>query len=542
MSQSLRVELLTIRRPKVIPFELKHDPWFGPHRRAKECLEKRKFIVPANVFAGTLADLLACSTDDLLHITFYDYCDGNAYRYTIALVFTRSDYRLRRLVYERATEIVEKTGWYPLVQGERLSSKKNQFVFGDHLYGEPNREYSFKGGLIGVSSAAEPNNGGCSVRVHLTDGTLLLDLGLPPGPPLLDTDKLAILSHFHRDHCGQLLNEESKSIRVFTSQMTLSLLTQIGILQPAIVLERLRILRNSVPVNLGREVSLEIFPVPHCPGSSGVQISDTRSTLIYTGDISLGSHRHNYIDELSRRLRRCRTAKKMLLLDSTMLGRPYGASTNRPAYGLLEHCGRFSDIAVVAQDLEQLLYAYLDLYYEIRSREGLYRQAAFLVPIELRPMFTYLHRAFIERDIAELDPFILSQYGKEFLAWGESSFLYWVDGSEPKDSLPQDKLRFWFVTPRHAGLILRDRELAHVIVGREVNWLAEDSIPGSRLDVDTTSWSLHSSAEVLQMTIEHFAQHCTVVLFHNYPKRIQQFISRQGLKAYALSDELMHIQ
>jgi hypothetical protein len=93
------------------------------------------------------------------------------------VLWTASDERLRQAIYDRAGDIISRTGWYPLPQGERLRSVET--ARRKTKLGDRRALPAFRGSLATIQPAV-PAEGGCAVRVTTSDGdSLLLDSGLP---------------------------------------------------------------------------------------------------------------------------------------------------------------------------------------------------------------------------------------------------------------------------------------------------------------------------------------------------------------------------
>jgi hypothetical protein len=112
------------RCPSKIPYRTTDRPWFGPRRRAREFLEGRNRLLPARDAVEVLVDLLGDRASEVQECRFIDYFDrAKRFRFTIMLVWTNSNPEVRDFLYDRAQEIVNACGWYPLPQGERMRSR-----------------------------------------------------------------------------------------------------------------------------------------------------------------------------------------------------------------------------------------------------------------------------------------------------------------------------------------------------------------------------------------------------------------------------------
>ena len=76
------------------------------------------------------------------------------------------------------------------------------------------------------------------------------------------------------------------------------------------------------------------------------------------------------------------------------------------------------DVVIMADTGDHLLYAYLDLFHRVQQSTTQRHSTSFLMSASALPLFQVLHAAFIQRKHKELDPFLLSQYGKTIECMG----------------------------------------------------------------------------------------------------------------------------
>jgi hypothetical protein len=213
-----------------------------------------------------------------------------------------------------------------------------------------------------------------------------------------------------------------------------------------------------------------------------------------------------------------------------MARRKSGASQAEASRDLLAEASMLADTVLTAVTPDHLLYAYLNIF--LASRAESRRTAfSFLVTSELRPPCEVLHSAFIQREQARLDPFILGEYGPRMSAWAESRWLYWLDR---KLEIPSGG-RFWFVPNDQLHLVQPTGAagLAHVGRGSPPN----PSWRYRKLKTDTSPWTFHSTSDTLNHAIRLLSEVCAVVLFHNEPADLDEFINEHDLEAYPLAEE-----
>lgn len=508
------------RRPT---FERTSKPWFGPKKRAKELLERhREAVLPAGQEAlDALLRVLSGAAHGIQHVRFIDFKMNGAYRYTIAICWTVSDPTVRDLIYEQAAECVASTGWYPLPQGERLWSAAN----GRRYHGVDELPAVTNGELATVQAAADGADAGTAVRVTFTDGaSMLLDAGFGRAAFRRESDRLALITHHHRDHIGGVESGALDGLPIGLPAASAAGLDAQGRLSPIAQRCDLRLIMPERIYSLGRRVNASAFAVPHMPGSVGYIIDDGVRTLLYTGDIALRSARHNVSQALVDAIPEGRRAT--VLVDATMAGRTEGASFSDPSEWV-RHALQNRDVAVVAHH-DHLLYAYLDIFHKMKS--GTDRNSVSLVVTErVRPLFQVLHDAFIHRRLEALDPFLAGQYGTSMSAWGESRWLYWHG---PQGMTPKGR-RVWFLTPDELATAILPDGTAVLTVGRV------EAIGMVRPEnVDTTPWTGHSDQAALTECVQQLeAAGHAVILFHNFRRRISKYAKGHGLAAQPLRFE-----
>lgn len=510
------------RRPT---YGITASPWFGPRARAREMLEAYRSDIAAPVEAiAIFHDVLGLEFRALQHIRFIDFRMNDRFHYTIALCWTDSDPIARQVLYETAAEIVEKSGWYPLPQGERLGSTRamRRQRAGGRRDSLPNLATAR---LMELESAVGPE-GGCAIRVHLDTGaSILLDTGLPSQLALASSDRLALVSHLHSDHLGGIESGAAGGLPVVLSLGTARLLDASGRMAAIEQHNPLVLMNPGDRTALGQHLTMDVFSVPHLPGSVGYLLCDDRTALLYTGDISLKTARHDSVPQLIELLPP--TVSSTVLLDATMAGRSAGA-TEFDVGGIISKLQE-PDVVVVGDNADYLLYAYLDLFHQVQRGPSRH-QVSFLVTAHMRPMFEVLHDAFIRRDVEALDPFLAGQYGRAMSAWAESRWLFWL---ESRTRIPGPR-RCWFI--RHDEWPLFDIPDNALVIGVGRRPLP----PGIRTtEVDTSPWTLHSGPSALAEGIARITRAgARVCLFHNFSRRIRKFVMSADLSAIPLTGRI----
>ncbi len=511
------------------PFEVTNKPWFGPAARAREKLSARQHVLEPEQALLELVDILGDDAGPLLHARFIDFVKRpQRFRFTIVVLWVADDPELRDAVYWSADALVERTGWYPLVQGSRLGSVGRR----DRIRSTATRDLPLVEGSLGWIEAAVPPDDGCSVRVGLNSGaSVLLDTGLPDRIDPMPSDRLAIVTHSHLDHAGGLLSGRTRALPALMSSATAQVLLEQGRLSRSEVRERVVCLDPGNLVQLGPDLEVEAFAVPHSPGSTGFLLRDRRRSVVFTGDISLSTARHDGIGPLER-LVATQPGAVTLLLDATMAGREAGASKANPAQAALAG-SESTDLVVLGDSGDHLFYAYLDLFHTIQKSDKRHSRS-FVLSGSVRPLAATVHSSFIRRELDQVDPILAGQFGKSMSAWGESRWLYWLDRLRSRPA----GTTIWFVTPGELGLVPSGPGTAVAYVGRAEKPPVPDGLAWRTLDADTTPWTSHSAEAALIEGVRRIQAQANVVLFHNYSKRIKKFTRSNNLSAQALSGRI----
>jgi hypothetical protein len=126
-------------------------------------------------------------------------------------------------------------------------------------------------------------------------------------------------------------------------------------------------------------------------------------------------------------------------------------------------------------------------------------------------------------------PFLFGQYGTRMNAWGESRDLYWLDHltNRPPGG------RVWLVSADELSRL----QLQHAVCAT-IGRLEPTSIPTgvTPLRLDTSPWTAHSDAAGLKAGIAALQPVGTVVLFHNFHRRLEKFARQSHLDCIALDN------
>jgi hypothetical protein len=499
--------------------------------------------MPAAQACQRIADLSGDLGEGIQRIRFIDYYhkDEENFRYTIALVWTYADATLRNWLYDNAALIVAHTGWYPLPQGERIGSRLADREF-EHV-GLPNASTAssigLNGPLISLTSAVN-QDGGCSIRCNTAGGSFLLDTGLPGKLSVASTDRLVFLTHSHFDHCGNIREIFRCGLPLIMSRVTARIMSALGRLTAVELRNHCFFLDVGQELTIGETMTVRSFAVPHCPGSMGFTFNDGCTTLVYPGDVTFQSSRHNAVPALLQQLESFPGAKRVCLIDATMAGRDIGAGSHNAAADTLKALDQgCEDVVLVSNDVEQLLYAYLDLYHS--GKEGSSRGTIeFVVSGGLKKVFEILHSDFIARNLSQADAFLAAQYRESMSAWAETRWLFWL-GESYRLSTQQTHRRIWLVSSAELALVQPSGKAGLIPIGRAEEAALDIPFSFERLAVDSSAWTLHSDQDCLQRVVHELQGGAMIVLFHNFVRRLKKFVEGAGLTCGALGQDMISL-
>ncbi len=511
-----------------VDFRYTQRPWFGPRARARSYLAKRKLLISHWDAMSVFREILGADFDNVEFVYFMDFTDSQKnFHYTIACIYANANGGLRDRLYDEAATFVLRTGWYPLVQGCWMNSVRNLGDLGNDYHKAARLALSATR-LVSITCAGNEEQG-CAFRVDCEQSSILLDAGFP-GLAFDANDCAILLSHDHQDHSGSAFSPPAP-IPVFCSLATAAILEAKRPGLTSRIRDRSRLLAPYRWTELSDEISIKSFRVPHCPGAIGFEVSDGIRSILYSGDISLRSDRHDFTPAFVRLVELARGASRTVMLDATMAGRSDGASTVNASKEVLDASADATDIVITSQASEHLVYAYIDLFEYIRAHDR--HSTEYFVDPTLRKTFELIHAAYISRNFETMDPY-LSTYGSNVTGWAESRWLYWTDQLSADNA--SSRRRIWFVPHESLADVWHRGKPALVNVGRS----APTHVPWSdfiNVVVDVSSWTLHSDEASLAAAVSRLSNVARVVLFHNFPKRLRNFIARFGLSAEVMSRE-----
>jgi glyoxylase-like metal-dependent hydrolase (beta-lactamase superfamily II) len=470
--------------------------------------------------------------------------------YRLAVVNLQPDPVVREDFFIDREEITRRTGWYPLIQGSRAK-------FYDTPYRDVERaargrtELSLPplGSLRRLMPIAASDDEGNSFLVTGDQGTILLDCGMH-GHTMPEDISTIFLSHFHRDHAGGVWPQiDEKDVPIILSQASLNYLCSIHHIPEA---NRRRLAARSFYPSEARAldrsdgVAMDFFPVFHCPGAYGIRLEDKEGTaLTYFGDLCLKNGFHDFTNEAFRIITKS-GKKRWVILDATLAGRRERAiDDERSLKSVVTNMTQQQQnrsLIFVSNRPETLLYSYIQAFSLTTVASNSIK--LFIAP-ELYRVLRVLWKPVIFNDLEERDPVVRATIGRSLINFAETQRLYpLVENILAR--VPITDPCIIFASPSDIARILALRKRVHnsdmVLSG---TLAVQEGLPAELLNLRSASllrivssdWSFHSD----EVSLANFIQKLTaaqvrVVLFHNYPDRLERFI-----QAYHLDPDLTFV-
>lgn len=458
--------------------------------------------------------------------------------YRLAVVNLQPDPVVRETFFQDREEITRRTGWYPLIQGSRAK-------FYDTPYRDVERaareraEASLPplGTLRRLMPIAASDDEGNSFLVTGDQGTILLDCGMR-GHTVPEDVSTIFLSHFHRDHAGGVwLQIDEKDVPMILSQASLNYLCSIHHIPEA---TRRRLAARSFYPSEARAlersdgVAMDIFPVFHCPGAYGIRLEDKEGTaLTYFGDLCLKNGFRDFTDEAFRIITKSGKSR-WVVLDATLAGRRERAIDDerslKSVVARMTQQQQGKSLIFVSDRPETLLYSYLQAFALTTTAP---RSIKLFIAPELYRVLRVLWKPIIFNDLEESDPVVRATVGKSLINFAETQRLYPLF-ENILARVPLTDPCIIFASPgditRISALRRRvqssDMVLSGTLAVREgIPAELLNAQPASLLRIASSDWSFHSDEVSLADFIRKLtAQQVRVVLFHNYPDRLERFI------------------
>lgn len=209
-------------------FEVRKKPLFSSMKRAKEALSK-EHNTPCNFnsFFNYMEKLYGPSSENIDYVTFYDYPwieNGvNTARYTIAYIYTKPNFSFREEIFNDRELITSKTGWYPMISGNRANFTKVGKTEGETYWNLLKRRipYVHLGKPISIRNVA-CDISSTALLLKCSKGCILLDTGFEVEDEIVDEVNFIFISHYHRDHSGGLFSFlRKREVPVILSDITL---------------------------------------------------------------------------------------------------------------------------------------------------------------------------------------------------------------------------------------------------------------------------------------------------------------------------------
>ncbi len=520
--------------------------WSGPKQRAREALEQ------PGAGGGTqeqfLDHVLARYPelyDNLEWVRFHDFREqGFHYRIAVINVAPRPD--LRKLLFQRRSDLTLQTGWYPLVQGSRANIPFHWRR--KRLQGRKLLHVGPFGDLKRIVPIANRPELGTSFALEGTAGRLCLDFGYTWPAGNWGPFALRSLSHFHRDHSGGIwdsIQEDDSPIVLSRASLTYLWALE-GVPQAAKDVVALRsILAEDIPsIPTPDGGWIEFFPVYHCPGAYGIRVTDLNDTSVtYLGDLCAKNGFQDFASQAEKLVTERWAQNRWVLLDAAMVGKhdQIVAEEDTPDLILERMVSALQsrNVFIVSDQPETLTYTCVQAF--AATRKG-----ADFIRLVLSPSLYMLLRALWKPVILgtrdAVDPLVAKTIGAHYLNFAESHRVYPLT-EDVLSRIPSQDPSVILCSPSDiaAQPRLRDRlERSDVImVGASALW--RKGVPAAILDalgakprqvlrVASPDWSFHSDEDSLATLVRRITDGGTkVLLFHNVNKALRKFIRDHGL-------------
>jgi glyoxylase-like metal-dependent hydrolase (beta-lactamase superfamily II) len=507
-----------------VKYEITEKPWFGPHSRGLKLLRESPLYGKEMFPEDFLRTLRRRHPDCYRSVEFVRFLqrdtDKGAHQ-RFAICYTAPHYESRTRLYDLGPELTNITGWYPLVTGRRTRLAR------PILKRWPTEESAAISCVANTVIedltslvSAEPD-ARCSFILSGRQNAIALDCGskFP-----FSNYKLAfgILTHTHRDHSGGLREALAGGLTIFASESTVR---QLDVLCPLPFKLRRRLIpvRPSTVISTANGAKITFMPTSHTPGAVGVRVSTSGTEFVYLGDYCLNNTFFRQSLDVLERFFEKTGSKRWLLLDSTFVGHePKRVGTIQQVSQMIARAhADAKDLLITAPSADYLYCLYIWMFRSYYSGKRSQRNL-FVHSRVLRVLETALE-AFIGREHKDYDPFLRSVMKKSWESPVESFRLYdfSVTSSFKKVPGPLDI----FCEDQFLNAVRAERPNASVIHVGRLNGKAPDI-----LYADGPDLSFHSSeADVMSMVRYAARRGIRPILFHNYPKRLQECTFKYGV-------------
>lgn len=553
--------------------------YHGPRKRMREILDQysphdREISTQSQVLDYLIKDFSNLA-GQIRKIKFYIIDDsGKILRFFI--IWCDHDVDAREGFFEAASRVVSKTGWYPLVTGNRAFHHNRELTdfMEIGLRKAMNKANIEK--LPGLGSFKAISNfyygEGVSILLQSSVYDIVLDAGMTENELSLsklrsDSRKWLFMSHSHLDHtggAGVFIND--RKFVISASPLTLELLLS--------AISNTRNIPDSLPKNFfyrfapmwyrTRYVfsdgsSIETVPTYHFPGSMGFvfTFSDGK-TVFYSGDLNVSA---SYVARMVNRLEPYpgtsgayvfdagRRHIDYGILDGTFVGRKIG-STGFEVESLLEtiesSLTRGRNHLILTPPRDYGFFTFIHLYDDLISASSRRVEArVFLDPVILEQAELLEWRLKRKRK-GELDDAFVSFLNSR-VTLAESVRVYDITKNLERNLQKLDERHIRVVAilddkrysdrnyvSSKALACLKSPGLDISRVGKAATqpmtgYLSETSLT----DFDSGIWLLHSREELLRDYILSGKQeYAHVFLFHNFKGRIERFIKTVRAAGY----------
>lgn len=525
-------------------------PWHGPTRRAKEALAQftGEQAVSMQGFLDFIQSHHTSIYESLEWVTFYRFKSDKSKgldELRIAVINLQPNPRVRDLLFEIRETITAATGWYPLVMGSRALSRQPYYRLIQAKVGANKISKPFEatiGRLIAIKDISNTNgeNGLLLCGEH---GSILLDAGCRVDLEDLRAIRYIFLSHFHRDHAGDIWQTANlTNVPVILSETTLASLWAVA---PARPTEKERLTARSYIVEspaftINCDGRFETFPVFHAPGSYGLRVADDAGcSVFYLGDCCLRNGFLDKSDELLQRITREQARHRWVIIDAALANKTalQSADEDTPQKLLNSYASntRNGTAFFVSMNTESLVYAFVLAFYLTRDPVG--KPIKMFLSRNLYELTRQLIRPVLFHNSKFTDPFVNKLLGTNIVNFIESQRVYplpAIDLASPDEpavvfSSPKELFDRTAASRRllDSDVILTGRQASDATIIEKI----QSYRPRSIIEANSPDWYFHSNEDDLVRLIKALTeQNIHIVLFHQSAHNLRQFIARNQLQ------------
>ena len=535
-------------------YGVSNKPFFGSLNTAYTYLTNvKRQPVSYKGFISSLRKYYPKESNNIRYVKFHDFVWNfnnkykKGFRFRVAFIYTEPCARIRENLFEERDRILKYTGWYPYITGKRAS--KNVYLYNSRKAHKLNEK--LKNNILALGRPISlcdisSNKNSNAILLKCERGDILFDTGFEVKLPDNSNLKAVCVSHFHSDHIKGIYDLLKYDNIVFImSEITLNLIITLMIDDISNQIEYLEKLTKTTIVLDSSKNSvdfrkyLDVFPIFHCPGSTGfVYRGFPNISVYYFGDVCLNNGFLDFKGQIDNILQNDTNDRKYIIMDAALIGKGEFTidSDDIPEIIINDAIDlvKKRNVIFLGSSTEILLYSYILLFtneLKLNSTSNLKLSAnKFLMNKKTYNAICALWETIIaESRLATNDPFIKNVLGGNRHNFVETHRLY---PSSSIKTIDNSENLYCFLDIKD----LDNQEIAKRLKGANFillgHWANRVSIPESVsnlkprlvLRVSSPDWSFHSTEESIIAAINSWEQYgVKPILFHNYSKVLRKF-------------------